>query len=117
MLVFLGLISFSLSPMSVLAQEESEPIPSTDKQEQDTTGDNEKFDPWKPQKLGGVAIGENAALAIPTSILFMIFLIFVGIIGYAIYMIFESDRQRIQKEEEKQIKRELKKNSKKKKNH
>ena len=41
-----------------------------------------------------LAIGENTALAVPVPILLAIFAVFIAAIGYGVYAIFDSDKQR-----------------------
>jgi uncharacterized membrane-anchored protein len=49
---------------------------------------------WVKQKLSGLPIGENAALAIPVPVLLIILVAFLVGCGYVLMKIFDSDKQR-----------------------
>ena len=58
--------------------------------------------------LNQLAIGENSALAIPVPVLIAIFFAFIAGVVYVILQIFESDKKRLRKADEKKAKRDAK---------
>jgi len=115
--LLLGVLALSMTA-AVLAQDEAtetqtqtETTVETNDEvpaDADATASSDKPNPWVKQKLEGLPLGENAALPIPTSVLLLILTVFLSAVGYGVWQIFESDRQRERKLEEQKAKRAAK---------
>jgi len=68
-------------------------------------GRPDKPNPWVKQKLSGLALGENSALAIPVPILIAIFFAFLAAVGYGIMQILQSEKKRLSRADEKKAKK------------
>jgi len=62
----------------------------------------------KASTLGGISLGENMSLSIPSWILSLIFIVFLGVVGYIIKLIFDSEKLKELKATEKKVKRQAK---------
>jgi hypothetical protein len=56
----------------------------------------------------GISLGENMSLSIPSWILSLIFIVFLGVVGYIIKLIFDSEKLKELKATEKKVKRQAK---------